>query len=367
MNLRATWRPRRSRHRTFPPGDGCVSPSGDSRVTRATVAAMCVTIATLSGSSTEQSTPAESVFRRLPDHVRVMTWNVGDRSIFPNDSSRPDTTSDERSARVGRVLRAVGADVLCLQEVARPPAAVIALMQGLQPLAPERRWSAHRVLNNVVASAFPIIESGGGTVKRGVFRRGHAMVLIDLPPPLTRDLAVICAHFQSKAGRIQLSLRQRQADMIAAWIRERRQEKGRTLPSGTPLVVLGDLNVIDVPSPSLRTLLTGDIANEREFGSDRKPDWDDSDLIDVLPRHHGSASEIYTWRDDTQGYPYGVLDRVLLTDSVAVASAAFVLNTTIMSGEQLRQTGLRANDVMLDPAKGIHDHLPVVVDIALRQ
>jgi endonuclease/exonuclease/phosphatase family metal-dependent hydrolase len=296
-----------------------------------------------------------------------MSWNVGDRSIFPTNPSRPDITNDERPARVGRVLRAVGADVLCLQEVARPPAAVIALLQRLQPLAPGRRWSAHRVLDNVVASAFPIIESAGGTARQGALRRGHAIALVDLPAAFARDLAVICAHFQSRAGRLQMTLRQRQADMIVAWIREQRRAKRPMLPPGTPLVVLGDLNVIDMPSLSLRTLLTGDIANEREFGSDTKPDWDDSDLIDVLPRHHGSAGDIYTWRDDTQPFPPGVLDRVLLTDSVAVARTAFVLNTTIMTGDELRRTGLRANDVMLDPAKGIHDHLPIVVDLALRR
>jgi endonuclease/exonuclease/phosphatase family metal-dependent hydrolase len=325
-----------------------------------------VAVATLHLLVLGQSPAVESAFQRSPGHIRIITWNVGDRSIFPKDPSRPDTTSDERPGRVGRVLRAVNADLVCLQEVSRPPAAVAALMQGLQPLEPGRRWSGHRVLDNVIASAFPILQSGGGTVRRGVLRRGHATVTVDLPAPFARDLTVICAHFQSKAGRAESSLRQRQADMLAAWIRDQREETRRRIPPGTPLVLLGDLNVIDMPSPSLRTLLTGDIVNEREFGSDMKPDWDGSDLLDVLPRHYGSASEMYTWRDDTQRFPPGVLDRVLLTDSVALVSLAFIVNTMIMTVDELRQTGLRANDVMLDPTKGIHDHLPLVVDVALR-
>jgi endonuclease/exonuclease/phosphatase family metal-dependent hydrolase len=332
----------------------------------AAAAALLVATALLQNPVSSQNAVEGSGFERLPGHVRIVTWNVGDYSIFPKDPSRPDTTGDDRPARVGRVLRAVDADVVCLQEVNRPPALTVALMQGLLPREPAEPWAAHRVLDNVVVSRFPILGSDGGTVRMGIFRRAHAIVLVDLPPPSARDLTIVCAHFQSRAGLIQRTMRQRQADMIAAWIRNQRTAKRRTLPPDTPLVILGDLNVVDSPSPSLRTLLTGDISDEREYGRDIKPDWDGSDLLDVQPRHRGSATETYTWRDDSQRFMPGVLDRVLLTDSIATPSRAFVVNTTIMSADDLRQTGLRRDDVMLDPARGIHDHLPIVVDLAIR-
>ena len=327
---------------------------------------LLVALALVQHPAASQAASTDSALTRPAGSVRLMTWNVGDVSIFPSDSSRPDPTRDDRPGRVGRVLRAMNPDVVCLQEVSRPPALVVALLQGLLSLDSSRRWTAHRVLDNVIVSTFPLLYTDGGGVRQGLLRRGHAIALLDLPASFPRDLTIICAHFQSKAGVIETRLRQRQADMIAAWIREQRTATRRILPPATPLVILGDLNVIDVPSPSLRTLLTGDIADQRQFGADMMPDWDGSDLLDVLPRQLGSATESYTWRDDTQRFPSGALDRVLLTDSVATAADAFVLNTTIMSADDLHRYGLRRDDVMLDPAKGIHDHLPIVVDLIVR-
>jgi hypothetical protein len=180
----------------------------------------------------------------------------------------------------------------------------------------------------------------------------------------SRDLYVICAHFQSRAGQAQIELRQRQADAIVAWIRDAKAVGGKiTLPQNTPFTVLGDLNVIDNPSRSLETLLTGDISDERTFGPDIRPDWDGSDLTDVLPHHNESGADTYTWRDDTQPFPPGVLDRILYADSVVTIGRSFVLNTTRMTDAELRSAGLRSTDVMREPAKGVYDHLPVVADL----
>ena len=79
-----------------------------------------------------------------------------------------------------------------------------------------------------------------------------------------------------------------------------------------------------------------------------------------------SRDDVYTWRDDTQGFKPGVLDRILYTDSVISVDNAFVLDTTIMTGQELEAVGLEAGDVMLDPSTGRYDHLPLVVDIVLR-
>ncbi len=177
---------------------------------------------------------------------------------------------------------------------------------------------------------------------------------------------VICSHFQSGVGQESVDLRQRQADSIASLIRDAKSPGGEiTLSADTPFLVLGDLNVIDNPSHSLATLLSGDILNEAEFGPDAAPDWDGSSLTDLLPRHNGSRADFYTWRDDTQPFPPGALDRILYTDSMLAVRRAFVLNTMAMTSNELRRAGLRATDVMRDPAKGVHDHLPVVADLVL--
>lgn len=138
------------------------------------------------------------------------------------------------------------------------------------------------------------------------------------------------------------------------------------LPEGTPIVVLGDLNVYDTdPAHHLTTLLSGDIENEDRYGPDIMPDWDETDLADALPQHNGAGPEVYTWRDDTQGFNPGALDRILYSDSVVVVEHGFVLNTVIMPKEALEAAGLQPGDVMMDPKTGRYDHLPLVVDLSL--
>ena len=200
----------------------------------------------------------------------------------------------------------------------------------------------HAVLDNAVVSRFPLTAKGGRIFTQGALRRGHATALVDLPDQrYPRDFYLICAHFQSEAGRAEVSLRQRQADAIVAWLRDAKSPGGKiTLRQGTPFAVMGDLNVVDSPSPSLHTLLTGDIVDEKTFGGDIRPDWDGSDLTDLLPHHNGSGADTYTWRDDTQAFPPGTLDRILYTDSVIAVGQSFVLNTTRMTEDELQRAGL---------------------------
>jgi hypothetical protein len=140
-----------------------------------------------------------------------------------------------------------------------------------------------------------------------------------------------------------------------------------TLRPGTPIVILGDMNVIDDPALYLRTLLTGDIADERHYGADFRPDWDGTDLTDAYPSQNGAGRLHYTWRNDTQRFPPGALDRILFTDSVLEAVNSFVLNTTTMSKAELREAGMLRTDVHRDPRRDIHDHMPVVVDFVVRR
>ena len=77
--------------------------------------------------------------------------------------------------------------------------------------------------------------------------------------------------------------------------------------------------------------------------------------------------DTYTWRDDTQSFPPGALDRVLYTDIMMAVEHSFVLNTAIMSPEELRASGLEPGDVALDVSAGRFDHLPVVVDVLFPQ
>ena len=88
--------------------------------------------------------------------------------------------------------------------------------------------------------------------------------------------------------------------------------------------------------------------------------------FDALPLHNASGVERYTWRNDLERYQPGILDRIIYSDSVLSSVNQFVLDTTTMSHHDLFGAGLRTIDVMRDPQAGIHDHFPLVIDLAVR-
>jgi endonuclease/exonuclease/phosphatase family metal-dependent hydrolase len=178
---------------------------------------------------------------------------------------------------------------------------------------------------------------------------------------------MICSHFKSGGGFDDIALRQRQADVIMAQVRDFETPDGNLdLPSGTPFVILGDFNAYDTdPALHIQTLTGGDISNERSYGVDLEPDWDGSSLEDARPSHNGAGVAFYTWRDDAEPFNPGALDRVFFSDSVLQMQNAFVLNTMTLSDEVLDANGLMRQDVVLDPAHGNYDHLPVIVDFRL--
>jgi endonuclease/exonuclease/phosphatase family metal-dependent hydrolase len=244
------------------------------------------------------------------------------------------------------------------------------MLTAILPPGEGETWHAHSGEDNVIAARFGLRMRDSERVIPGTGTGfGHAVALVDLPDAAyAQDLYLVCAHFKSQGGQTNIEARQTHADAIVHWIRDLQTPGGTVdLPARTPIVVLGDLNVYDTdPAYHLTTLLTGDIVNEADYGPDTPPDWDGTPLADALPRHNGAGEEIYTWRDDTQPYNPGALDRILYTDSVLSVDHAFVLNTMTMAEVDLAAAGLETGDVLLDPSTGHYDHLPLVVDIALR-
>ncbi len=131
-------------------------------------------------------------------------------------------------------------------------------------------------------------------------------------------------------------------------------------------MVLGDFNIYDTdPAEHLTTLLTGDIDNEDQYGPDVQPDWDGTSLADAYPSHNGLGVDFYTWRNDDGASNPGALDRIIFSDSALAVTNAFVLNTALLSSSALAAAGLHADDVVLNPATGYYDHLPLVVDFEI--
>ena len=118
----------------------------------------------------------------------------------------------------------------------------------------------------------------------------------------------------------------------------------------------------------LNTIISGNIINEGDYGSDSAPDWDGSALADAHPLNNGSGPDSYTWRNDWSSFDPGRLDYILYTDFLLDVGNKFVLNTVDMSPAERTATGLQKYDIAIDitsGSTGFYDHLPVVVDFSM--
>ncbi len=305
--------------------------------------------------------------REEPAAVRLLNYNVKWNSMFMDVDPR-------HAQRVARVLRAVDPDIVALQEIGVHPQdrgkpgarkrraeEVAAVLNVVLPLPAGQTWHAFQGHSNVTAARYPLTLTRDKLVPAG--ERDLALALVDLPDDrFPADLYVLNNHFKCCDGEKNDPLRQQQADAIVAWLRDARTPGGEIdLPDGTPIAVVGDLNIVGGPRP-LQTLLTGDILDEARYGPDLAPDWDASPLADLRPRHNLTGPEDWTWRDDNQQWPPGRLDFILYTDSVLQPVKSFVLNTTTMQPEELAAAGLERLDVCQDDQGAEYDHLPLVVD-----
>ena len=299
-----------------------------------------------------------------------MSWNVKVNSIFPPDGVRHESFA--------RIVRAIDPDVIGLQEIMKPDVAseLTQLMNRYVPLEDGQSWQVHTVADNALISRHPMRQRSGELVvaypypKLGLpdFHYGYASALIDLPERLgVADLYVVAMHNKSGAGRENVHLRQMQSDSIVRWMRKLRDlGRANAISDNTPVVILGDMNV--VPRASMRffeTLLSGDIVDEQTFGPDFRIDWDGTDMADARPSHNGNERDYYTWRNDDLPFAPSALDRIIYTDSVMSVRQRFVLNKMTMSAQQLTDLGLRNSDVLYGGNASYYDHLPLVTDFAL--
>lgn len=293
--------------------------------------------------------------------IRLLTWNIGADSIF----GEVDHPTPQRPEGFRRVMQALQPDVMCLEEVASHLHETGALLDDVLPLR-GAKWHTYGAYDVVIASRWPLRMPSSRVLEAAPRKRAHAVALVDVPG--SRDLYVVCTHHQSRAGEENVGFRQLQSDIIASWLRDARTAGGAIdLPSNTPIVIAGDFNAVPSdPGNHLRTLLTGDISNETSFGPDAAPDWDGTELTDLLPLQNGAGPESWTWRFDAEGFAPSTLDRIVYSDSVLRADNAFVLNTRTMNPADLAASGLQPDDVLRDPRTDFYDHLPVVVDFALR-
>lgn len=308
------------------------------------------------------------------DSLRVMTYNVNWDSIFPaGDPLNHDLRWYDRSESFARILSAIQPDVLCLQEInsRRDPEDLALFLDGILDTTGDQEWQAAMVADMVIATRFDLVTEGYAVnVSSQIAGLAQAAALVDFPDAdFATDVYVVCAHFKSGGEIADIRTRQRQADALMRHLRDAvTPGELLDLPAQTPIVLLGDFNVYETdPARHLDTLISGDIDSEEIYGPDFAPDWDETSFADLLPSHNGAGADFYTWRDDSQPFAPGALDRILFSDSVLSVANAFVFNTRGLTADALSQYGLQANDVLLDIGDMNFDHLPLVVDFIIAQ
>jgi len=298
--------------------------------------------------------------RRNPSDLRVVSYNVMFDSIFPDQNPA-------QAEKFVRVIRALDPDILNLQEIKRPEEDVLTLMNQVSPLGGSKSWHVHQGRNNVIVSKYPLTEKATDTIPAG--QRGQAIALVDLPDDRYQiDLYIMNNHYKccGDSGGPEDQKRQKQSDAIVNWICDARTTGGKIdLPSNTPIIVCGDLNLVGGLQP-LNTLLNGNIIDSETFGTGCLPDWDNSELTDACPLHNATGPDTYTWRNDHSEYDPGQLDFVIYTDSCLEAVYSYVLNTAEVSPNQLSAKGLQMYDVTIDQNGEHFDHLPVIVDFQVK-
>ena len=299
--------------------------------------------------------PASGDFTKLQaTDVRILTYNTQQNFI----------AAASRDAAFNRVLIAINPDIVVFQEVAvEVTAAQVAGRLGVILPNGAGGWQVNDGLDDgysrvVVASRFPLNLKRHDTIPISS-TRGVNLCLVDLPnAQYSADLYLLGVHLKAGSTTSDDVKRQRSADAIAAWMGDARRPGGNiTLANFTPMIVVGDCNLVGGPQPEA-TLITGDIQDNATFGADVPGDWDGTHLTDLRPAD-AFTGDTDTWSSDYTT-PLSRLDRFGFTDAVLSVGARFVLNTLTMTPAARTATGLQATDTT---SSRTADHLPAVMDV----
>ena len=294
-----------------------------------------------------QPVPAIALGRADPLHLRVASYNIENDGLFDNDAAR--------QAALGRVLGAIDADVWILNEVWNHNGPEVQLkFQQLLPAGPGAAWTAVNPLQGtVIVSRFQVFEWNLFPVDT----RDWVAARVNPRPKLDTDLVVLGNHLKAFSGASNDATRQDQADGLIRYMADMRAGARLGVTPQTPMVAGGDMNLVGVNGP-LETLVSGDIADQGQWGPDSPPDWDGS-AFDIVPARHPDERLTHTWRSDGGTWYPGRLDWLFHTGSVLELGNHFVLDTRGMTPANLAAHGLLATDTQV-----ASDHAPIVADFA---
>ena len=281
-------------------------------------------------------TPIE---KAVGTEIRVAFWNV---------NRRLDQAGAQNS--IERILLAIQPDIIGFSEVDDVSASFVAgLLDDWLPLVGGGWQVMKDDYDLMIASRFPIAST-------------YPSIDRQMPGVISTEsvwgvpMLFTSSHLKCCDGD---ALRQQQADEYMAFQRDAMTAGGSIdLPSGSPIVYGGDLNMVGLSGP-ISTIKTGDISDNNQYGVDFAPDWDGSSMIELDARLSDRAMD-YTWRNDWSVYMPGKLDYIIVSDAVVDVLRQYSLQTSDLSVARLEQYGLLANDD-LDAS----DHFIIVADLAL--
>jgi endonuclease/exonuclease/phosphatase family metal-dependent hydrolase len=251
--------------------------------------------------------------------------------------------SDDRADAFGRLLRALAADVLCIQEEwDTTEAQAAAALATMMPPADGRSWTVVKAGGCLLASRHEIIRvpTGDQRIAAGVVvPNGDA----------SRAILALSVHFKccGHAGSDEDDRRVREARAAAEVI-----DAVRNAAEGSPLhpyrsapaVVAGDWNLVGSRAPL-------DVLTDEAGGPG---------LTDARPLCL-TGGNAFTWVSENSSFCPGRLDLIAYDAEQLAALRSFVLDTRDLPDASLNAMGLRRNDT-----RDASDHLPLIIDLRFK-
>lgn len=298
---------------------------------------------------TFDDTPTESLIpielsREDTSFLRIMNWNVYNDGL----------TDPNREQYYVRILQAIYPDIIAFNEMWN--STTLQVQNKLNTILPLQNgsWTAVKIDGgNITASRYPIMQNW-------LVYPGQRITasLIDLPEEFQKDILIVNCHYKCCGGAANDATRQREVDATIKFILDAKTSGGVIdLPENTPFVITGDLNLVG-DRQQLLTLITGEIINTHLFGNGALPDWDDTELQDIISSQTDKRTA-YSWRNDQSTYPPGRLDFQIFSNSVVTVEKNYILQTEVMSQLRLNQYGLQSFDT-----RNASDHFPKVTDVS---
>ena len=280
--------------------------------------------------------------KKSDDLVRIMAYNTLSNGL----------SDQTRKSHFKKIIKAIKPDIIGFSECWNTEVDYVkSIIDEWLPLNTDEGWYIEKQLDRglITASRWKILS-------RWTDLPNQFPVLIDLPVQFESDLLFTNAHLNCCGNE---SGRQDQADAYSNFINDAKTQGGKiSLTKNTPFVYAGDLNLVGY-SQQLTTLLSGDIQNTVKYGLPSYPDWDGTEVKDLISLHSDSRF-CYTWKNENGSYPPGKLDYMLYSDAVVSVEKSFVLRTEEMNILRLSRYGLDKNNT-----QSASDHFPVIADFVI--